>query len=188
MRPPTAHSPTAQTSAPATGQPDDPHTDAAVDAPSADAVYQAFAQRLLDNQIAAGNLLDNKAAGIIGIGSSILPLTFVLLSLPERSPPGITIWLLFVALLAYVVLLWSASRAFRIRAVEFCPNVTTLERFREVRDGAMLRRWAAEEYAASVQVNQPKLHAKAVWVGRANLSLFTEGILICVAAGASLFS
>jgi hypothetical protein len=85
------------------------------------------------------------------------------------------------------VLLVAAARASRFRAIEYRPNIFTLWKHNQAIDGAALRRWVAEEYAASAEINRPVLVRKARWVGIANLALSAAGILISAAAGASLF-
>lgn len=160
--------------------------DTLTDAPSADQIYFATAERLLDTQVASNDILDTKTAGTVGVGSTILPLTFGLLSLSGVPLPGATMWLLGLAVAAYVVLLIAAARASRIRAVEFRPEILELARHSQAIDGAALRRWIADEYAASVEINRPVLERKARWVGFANLVLYAEGILISAAAAVAL--
>lgn len=53
-------------------------------------------------------------------------------------------------------------------------------------EGAALRRWVAEEYAASSATNRPLLLRKAQLVGFATGALFVEGFFISLAAGAAL--
>ena len=53
-------------------------------------------------------------------------------------------------------------------------------------DGATLRRWIAEEYAASTEINRPLLVRKARYTGIANIALLIEGKLISFAAAATL--
>jgi hypothetical protein len=161
--------------------------DAAADAPSADQVYFTFAERLLDSQISTSDVLDTKAAGAIAVGSTVLPLTFGLLSISGRQLPGFTIVALGLAILAYIILLCTAARASHIRALEFRPDLITLWQNSQTSDGATLRRWVAEEYAASAEINRPLLVRKARYAGLANVALLIEGILIAFAAAASLY-
>jgi hypothetical protein len=115
-------------------------TDAGTDAPSADQAYFAFVERLLDTQLATSDVLDTKAAGIIGVGSTVLPLTFGLLSISGKSLPAFTVVSLVVAIIAYGVLLSSAARASHIRALEYRPDLMTLWTNSQSVDGATLRR------------------------------------------------
>ncbi|MDQ3693495.1 MAG: hypothetical protein M3464_07690 [Chloroflexota bacterium] len=101
--------------------------DAAGDAPSSDQVYFTFAERLLDSQIATSDILDTKALSGIGVGSTVLPVTFGLLALSGQVLPAITEWLLGVAVLVYIGLLVAAGAARRIRAFEFRPDLMTLQ-------------------------------------------------------------
>jgi hypothetical protein len=50
-----------------------------------------------------------------------------------------------------------------------------------------LKRWIAEEYAASTEINRPLLVRKARYAGIANIALLIEGIVISFAAAASLY-
>jgi hypothetical protein len=161
--------------------------DASSDAPSADHMYFAFVQRLLDSQLTTSDVLDTKAAGTIGVGSTVLPLTFGLLSISGRALPGLTVAALGAAILAYIVLLASAARAFHIRALEYRPDLMTLWENSQTTDGVTLRRWIAEEYAASTEINQPVLARKARYAGITNIALLIEGILISCAAAAALY-
>lgn len=160
--------------------------DALADAPSADQIYFVTAERLLDTQVTSNDILDTKTAGIVGVGSTILPLTFGLLSLSGIPLPGATEWLLGLAVAAYVILLMAAARASHIRAVEFRPEVLELWRHSQSIDGVALRRWIADEYASSVETNRPVVLRKARWIGLANVVLYAEGILISAAAAAAL--
>lgn len=160
--------------------------DASSDAPSADLVYFAFAERLLDSQVATNDILDTKTAGAVGVGSTVLPLTFGLLSLSGRTLPGATQWLLGAAVVAYVILLITAAWTSYIRGIAYRPDLRTLWRHSQDVDGATLRRWVAEEYAASGEVNRIVLEYKVRWVGRATLMLYAEAILISAAAATAL--
>jgi hypothetical protein len=160
--------------------------DARDDAPSADQVYFDSTQRALDNQITTWDILDTKTAGAVGVGSTILPLTFGLLSISRSAVPGITLWFLGGAVLAYLALLALAARTSHIRGIEYRPKIRTLWENSQTFDGAALRRWVAEEYAASSELNQLVLGYKARWVGRVTYALYWEGILISAAAGTAL--
>lgn len=161
--------------------------DASTDAPSADQVYFTFAERLLDSQLSTSDVLDTKAAGTISVGSTVLPLTFGLLSISGRELPGFTVAGLVAAIIAYAMLLATAARASHIRALEYRPDLMTLWGHSQEVDGATLRRWIAEEYAASAEINRPLLVRKARYAGIANIALLIEGILISFAAAATLY-
>lgn len=160
--------------------------DAATDAPSADQVYFAFTERLLDAQVATSDILDTKTSGAVGVGGTVLPVTFGLLGLSGRALPGATQWLLAAAVVAYVVLLMMAGRSSYVRGIEYRPDLRTLWRHSQEIDGAALRRWVAEEYAASGELNRVVLEYKARWVGRTTLMLYVEAILISAAAATAL--
>jgi hypothetical protein len=161
--------------------------DAGVDAPSADQAYFAFVERLLDSQVGTSDVLDTKAANTIAVGSTVLPVTFGLLGLSGKTPPLLTTVFLAVAIVAYIGLLCSAGRASHIRALEYRPDLMTLWTNSQTVDGGTLRRWIAEEYAASAEINRPLLLRKARYAGIASIALLIEGILISFAAAASLF-
>jgi hypothetical protein len=156
------------------------------DAPSSDQVYYAVAERRLDAQVATNDLFDSKTSAAVGLGSTVLPLTFGLLSLSGRSLPGVTQWLLVMAVVAYVLLIAVSARTSHIRAIAYRPDLRTLRRHSDAIDGAALRRWVAEEYALSAEINDRVLEYKARWVGRVNLVLYAEGILIAAAAAVAL--
>jgi hypothetical protein len=163
-----------------------PSRDAESDAPSADQVYLTSAQRFLDIQVTTNDVLDTKSAGVVGVGSTILPLTFGLLSISGKALPGATQWCLVAAVVAYIALLVAAARTSYIRAIEYRPNIRTLWENSQNFEGAVLRRWVAEEYAASTEINNLVLEYKARWVGRVVLLLYVEGMLISAAAGLAL--
>lgn len=160
--------------------------DAATDAPSADQVYFACAERLLETQLTINAALDTKTAGTVAVGSTVLPLTFGLLSLSGRTLPGATQWLLVAAVVAYVLLLMTAAWTSYIRGLEYRPELRTLRQHSQEVDGTVLRRWVAEEYALSGEINRIALAAKARRVGRTTLLLYAEGILISAAAAVAL--
>lgn len=91
------------------------------------------------------------------------------------------------AILAYIVWLASAARAFHIRALEYRPDLMTLWQNSQTTDGVTLRRWIAEEYAASTEINRPLLVRKARYAGIANVALLIEGIVISFSAAAALY-
>ncbi|MBA2518984.1 MAG: hypothetical protein H0V24_04915 [Chloroflexia bacterium] len=91
-----------------------------------------------------------------------------------------------IAVLVYIGLLAAAGAALRIRALEFRPDIRTLQLHSQAIEGAALRCWVAEEYAASSATNKPLLIRKARYVGFATGALFIEGFFISLAAGAAL--
>jgi hypothetical protein len=159
-----------------------PSDDAVVDAPSADAVYHDAVSRFLDVQVSTADQLDGKTANILQVGSTVLPLALGLLALSGRTPPPGTVIFLGLALGAYGLLLIWSWRASRIRGLEYRPDMATLQRNSQALGGATLRRWVAEEYAASTAANGVALSRKARFVGLANSALHAEGLLIALAA------
>ncbi|MBA2277730.1 MAG: hypothetical protein H0W06_08175 [Chloroflexia bacterium] len=145
-------------------------------------VFYDAAARFLDVQIRTNHELDNKTANAFSVGSTVLPLTFGLLNLSARTVPITTIIALVLALVAYLALVSLALRASRIRALEYRPDLPTLERHSETYPGDSLRRWVATEYLASIEMNQANLERKAYWVGAVTTALYAEGLLLSLAA------
>lgn len=160
--------------------------DALNDAPSGDEVYLEVCRRTLDAQVATSDTLDTKGAGLVATGATVLPLTFGLLGLSGREVPVGAAWLLGTAGAAYGLVLACGGGASRIRALEYRPDLATLRDYSQQIDGAALRRWVSEEYAASVALNRPKLARKARLTGWANVALYVEAALLTVAGGATL--
>jgi len=133
--------------------------------PSPADVYYEAAARFLDVQLATHEVLDNKAFNTFSVGSTVLPLTFGLLSLASGSLADTALALLALALLAYLSLLFCAWRASRIRALEYRPDIPTLRGHSERFGADSLRRWVANEYAESSEANRKALVVKARWTG-----------------------
>lgn len=163
-----------------------PSADAGGDAPSADLVYLDEARRQLDTQVATLDSLDGRMASTVGAGSFVIPLAFGFLALSERRPPGLAVILLAAAIAAYLGVLIMAAGATRFRALEYRPNLAALRDNSQEFEGIALRRWVAEEYAASTELNRPELARKSVFVGRAIRALYVEGFLVGMAALATL--
>lgn len=146
-----------------------------------DVFYEAAA-RFLDVQITTNIALDTKSATTLSVGSTVLPVSFGLLNLgPNEVPSGAAI-LLIAAVAAYIFLLSMVWRASLIRAMDFRPDMNTLEKHSEEYEGSILRRWVAREYRKSTEANTDNLENKARWVGAANLALFAESLLLSIAA------
>ncbi len=69
-----------------------------------------------------------------------------------------------------------------IRGLEYRPDIRTLREHSETLPGAALVRWIANEYQESTERNKMALDRKSRWVGRANIALYVEGVLLAVAA------
>jgi hypothetical protein len=144
-------------------------------------LYDA-AVRFLDLQISTNDVLDNKAANVFSVGSTILPVTFGLLTLAPYRIPHWSVVMLFVALGAYIMLLLRAWRASVYRGLEYRPNIPTLEGYSQSYRGDVLLWWVATEYMASTTENRAVLEQKARWTGAANTALFVEGFFLSAAA------
>ncbi len=145
-------------------------------------VFYDAAARFLDVQVSTNDVLDNKAANAFSVGSTVLPVTFGLLNLSSRTVPTATIVVLILALVAYSALVIFAWRASLIRALEYRPDLPTLQGHSETVPGELLRRWVATEYLASTELNQAEINEKSRWVGAATTALYAEGVLLSVAA------
>jgi hypothetical protein len=166
--------------------PDPPPSDAASPPDAAgetpERVLYDAAARFIDLQVSTNDVLDNKAANIFSVGSTVLPVTFGLLSLAPNSVPALAVIALGASLVAYVALLACTWRASAIRALEYRPDIPTLERHSHAYEGSILLRWVASEYMRSTEVNRTNLEHKARWTGAANTALYAEGLLLSLAA------
>jgi hypothetical protein len=154
---------------------------------SSDHVFLLHAERFLDSQFTANESFDAKASSSLGVGSTVLPLTFGLLAVSERTPPAITNWCLAIAVLAYFVLLIFVIRAIHIRGFEYRPTLQSIADSSQTYDAAVMRRWLADEYSVSAELNRPLLVRKSRYVGWAYIALLVEGALVSLGALASLF-
>lgn len=154
---------------------------------SSDHVFLLHAERFLDSQFTANESFDSKAASSLGVGSTVLPLTFGLLAVSERTPPAITNWCLAIAVLAYFILLIFVIRAIHIRGFEYRPTLQSIADSSQTYDAAVMRRWLADEYSVSAELNRPLLVRKSRYVGWAYIALLVEGALVSRGALASLF-
>lgn len=144
-------------------------------------LYDAAA-RFLDAQIAINESLDSKASASFSVGSTVLPVTFGLLTLAPNQMPDDASIVLVGALLAYAVLLVCAFRASTFRALEYRPNLDTLNTYSTRYEGSILLRWVASEYVVSTERNGRELESKARWTGWAGIALYVEGALLSIAA------
>jgi hypothetical protein len=163
-----------------------PSQDAESDEPSADQVYLDIARLQLTLQVSAYDALDTRSASAVGAGSFALPLVLAFLALSGGRPEPLVVGLFLGAVLAYFVLLVSAARASRVRGLEFRPSMPSLHHSAGEVRGSALRRWAAEEFAISVELNRPEVEAKARRVGVALTALYIEGFFVGLAVLASL--
>lgn len=141
---------------------------------SADHLFLLHAERFLDSQFTANETFDTKASASLGVGSTVLPLTFGLLAVSARTPPAVTTWCLAIAVLAYVILLAFVIRAVHIRGFEFRPTLQSMADSSQTYDAAVMRRWLADEYSVSATLNRPILERKARYVGWAYIALLVE--------------
>lgn len=153
-----------------------------IDGVTPEEVFYLAAARFLDVQVSTNDVFDNRTTTAFSIGSTVLPVTFGLLSLSAKKAPAATVLTLVVALVAYVVLVFCVWRASRIRVLSYRPNMIALQDNSEIASGESLRRWVASEYVASTEFNQHHLERKGIWVGRGVTALYVEGFLLSLAA------
>lgn len=149
---------------------------------SPERVFYEATVRFLDVQISTNEALDNKAANIFSVASTVLPVTFGLLSLAPNRISGYSIAALIAALVAYAVLLLCAWRASTFRGLEYRPNLQKLDEYSQEYEERILIRWVATEYKESTEANEWELERKARWTGAANTALYLEGALLSLAA------
>lgn len=145
-------------------------------------VFHDAAARLLERQFSINEALDTKAVTSFSVGSTVLPVTFGLLTLAPNRLPDEAEWVLVGALLAYAALLVCAFAASTHRALEHRPRLQTLHDYSREYRGDVLLQWVAIEYMTSTELNGRQLQRKAQWTGAANLALYAEGVLLSVAA------
>ena len=145
-------------------------------------VFYAAAARFLDVQITTNIAVDSKAATTLSVGSTVLPVSFGLLNLGPREIPLWAQIFLITAVAAYVMLLVLIWRASLIRAMDYRPDLLAMEEYSQEYEGTVLRRWVAREYRISTEANTESVDHKARWVGAANIALYTESLLLSIAA------
>jgi len=152
--------------------------------PLPEQVYHDAARHYLDAQISSFNVLDTRSGQIFSVGSVALPLTFALLNLGSNQVeiPRLAIWALEAGLVVYAWLLFCVVRAGLIGELEYRPDMSTLRGYSEELPGVPLLRWVANEYQESTERNKRDLARKSRWVGKANIALYVEGVLLAVAA------
>lgn len=149
---------------------------------SPERVFHDAAARFLDEQFRINRALDTRIATSFSVGSTVLPVTFGLLTLAPDRLPGNASWVLRGALLAYAALLPCAFYASTYRGLENRPRLDTLDDYSTRYRGDVLLQWVAREYVTSTELNEPQLDQKARWTGWANMALYAEGLLLSIAA------
>lgn len=152
--------------------------------PLPEQVYHDAARHYLDVQISSFDVLDARAGQIFSVGSVALPLTLALLNLGsnEVDIPALAVLALQAGLFVYGWLLYCVVRAGLILELEYRPDLSTLRGHSEELPGAGLLRWVANEYQESTERNKEELARKSRWVGKANIALYLEGVLLLIAA------
>lgn len=90
-------------------------------------------------------------------------------------------------LFVYGYLLYCVVRAGLVRELEYRPDMVTLRGHSEELPGAAVLRWVANEYQESTERNKKDLRRKSRWVGKANIALYIEGVLLAIAAFLTLW-
>jgi hypothetical protein len=163
-------------------QPPPPTSPEAGDGSTPEGVFRDVASRQLDVLISANNVLDARNMNIVSVGSTVLPVTFGLLSIGQVTIPHWADIALGASLVWYVLLPISSWRASLFRGLGFRPNLFDLSEFSENYPAPVLERWVAIEHTRSADENARILTKKARWVGAATTLLFLEGLSLSIAA------
>ena len=147
------------------------------------ATYARTAKELLDVQISTSDVLDARVATALGVGSTVLPLAFGLLTISGALLGRWVTGFLVVALIAYVVLLFASLKSSVGEQLDRRPNTADLRNaYENANDPASFERWIAEELLESVDYNDDVLELKARWAGIAVWALHAEGIALAIAS------
>jgi len=152
-------------------------------------VYHDAAQHFLDRQIRTMETLDTQTAQYLSAASLALPVTAALLGLSARGGEDIHrvgFVALVGALVCYVLVLIFSAAASQIRGLEYRPDIATVKQNSERYEGIFLMQWIANEYEASIAENRRVLVQKARWAGAEALAFYAEGLLLSIAAAATL--
>lgn len=145
-------------------------------------VYRDAALQYLNVQITADSEFNARNLQIFAIATTILPLTFALLSIADRTPPSTANWFLGAAVVAYLGLIVISLTASTYDVVQYRPNLLTLENHLEHYSGLTLLFWVGREYRLSTESNDVLLSRKGRLIGFAWLALCFEGAFISFAA------
>jgi len=147
------------------------------------AIYARTAKELLDVQISTSDVLDSRVSTALGVGSTVLPLAFGLLTISGALLGKWVIGFLVVSLIAYIVLLFASLKSSVGEQLDRRPNTADLRNaYENANDPASFERWIADELLASVDYNDDVLDIKARWAGIAIWALHAEGIALSVAS------
>ena len=149
---------------------------------SAEDTFYDVSLRRLDEQLSRNDVLDTKTAGAFSVGSTVLPVTFGLLNLGAIAPPTVAQWLLLGSLLVYGLLLLCSWLSYRLRSLDFRPDLPTLHANSIEYESRALRTWVAEECVRSIVANTDLLARKSRYTGWAIVTLHIEAALLSIAA------
>jgi len=151
--------------------------------PLADQILYDVALYRLDEQLSRSDALDTKASAAFAFGGTILPITFGLLSVVDRSLlESRFFWpLIYGSLAAFGVVILASAVCFMIRNFSLRPHLPTFRRYCDDLSNDVMRRWTANEYLLSVAKNENKLALKAWAVGVALLFAIVETVLLSLA-------
>jgi hypothetical protein len=145
-------------------------------------IFRDVAARQLDAQVSTNDVLDARNMNIVWVGSTVLPVTFGLLSIGQVEIPKWAGLALRASLAFYVLLLVSSWWASRYRGLGFRPDLFDLHEHSQTYSAAVLEQWVAIEYTRSSDENEDLLKKKARWVGAASTLLYLEGLALSLAA------
>ena len=123
---------------------------------------------------------------IVVVGSTVLPLTFGLLSIGQAEIPYWAGVSLRASLGWYVLLLITSWWASRFRGLGYRPDLLDLNEYSQSYSAPLLEQWIAIEYTRSASENERTLKQKARWVGAASTLLYLEGLSLSIAAVVTL--
>jgi hypothetical protein len=145
--------------------------------------YDVAHQRLLE-QMSRHDSLDAKVLAAFSFGSTVLPITFGLLSIAEQDEPKSDLFqpLIYAAVFVYTVVLILSALAFLRRQLSVRPNLPTMHDLSEIHPTPIMYRWAAREFIFSINENEAMLGRKAQFVGWAIVFSVLDAILLAAAA------
>jgi len=156
------------------------------DGSTPEGIFREAAARQLDAQISTNDVLDSRNMNIVVVGSTVLPLTFGLLSIGQVEIPYWAGVSLRASLGRYVLLLLTSWWASRFRGLGFRPDLLDLSEHSQTYSAPLLEQWVAIEYTRSAAENERTLKQKARWVGAASTLLYLEGLSLSIAAVVTL--
>jgi len=141
--------------------------------------YHEITRDQLAHQMRRVDSLDTKISSTFALTAGLIPLMGVVLLLTKDSQAPQLLWAFYAAAaVVYVLLLFTTFKAFEGGSWSERPKPTDLAEVVEHYDDAIVLKWSAEEFARSIQTNEPRLVRKGRWIGRSTLLLLADGTLL----------